>query len=189
MNNSYMTNPLVFIISTLFHLYAFTLALRFVFQWVRADFYNPVSQFVVKVTTPVVNPARRIIPGYKGLDIATLIVCYLVLALSQLVVQLLSDYTPTVPSVMILALTDIISLIIDVFFYAILIQVIISWINPHGHNPINSLLYSVTRPVLQPVQKFIPPIGGMDLSPIFAILGLKVIEMLINPIFFSLLRQ
>ena len=117
MNNSYMTNPLVFIISTLFHLYAFTLALRFVFQWVRADFYNPVSQFVVKVTTPVVNPARRIIPGYKGLDIATLIVCYLVLALSQLVVQLLSDYTPTVPSVMILALTDIISLIIDHYNY------------------------------------------------------------------------
>lgn len=188
MNSSYMTNPLVFIVSTLFQLYAFAVILRFVLQWVRADFYNPVSQFIVKVTSPVVNPARKIIPGYKGLDIATLVVCYLVLVLSQIIVQLISGYTPTVLTVGVLATTDLISLVINVFFYAILIQAVISWINPHGHNPMNNLLYSITAPVLGPVQKIIPPVGGLDISPIFALLGLKVIEMLINPLFFSLLR-
>ncbi|MCK4708074.1 MAG: YggT family protein [Gammaproteobacteria bacterium] len=186
--NNYASNPLIFIISTLFHLYAFALALRFILQWVKADFYNPVSQFIVKITTPVVNPARRFISGYKGLDIATLIICYLVLVASQAIVQSLSGYQMTPMSVTIMAITEMVSLFIDVFFYAILIQAIISWVNPQGHNPINNLLHSVTSPVLRPVQKFIPPLGGMDISPIFALIGLKVVEMLINPIFYSILR-
>ncbi|MDH5424670.1 MAG: YggT family protein [Gammaproteobacteria bacterium] len=188
MNGNYMSNPLIFIISTLFHLYAFALALRFILQWVRADFYNPLSQFVVKVTTPVVRPARNLIPGYKGLDLATLIVCYLILALSQAIVQSIGGYPLTVASVVIMAITDTVSLFIDVFFYAILIQALISWVNPHGGNPISYVLASVTAPVLRPVQKFIPPIGGMDISPVFAMIGLKVIEMLINPIFYALLK-
>jgi YggT family protein len=87
-----------------------------------------------------------------------------------------------------LGITDLVSMMIDVFFYAILVQALISWINPQSHNPINQVLASVTAPVLRPVQKFIPPLGGMDISPIFAMIGLKVIEMLINPIFYSLLR-
>lgn len=186
--NNYATNPLIFIISTILHMYAFALALRFVLQWVKADFYNPVSQFIVKITTPVVHPARKIIPGYKGLDIATLVVCYLILSLSQAIVQTLSGYQITPVTVTIMAITDLVSMMINVFFYAIIIQAIISWINPQGHNPINSLLYSVTAPVLRPVQKFIPPMGGMDISPIFALIGLKVIEMLINPIFHSFIR-
>lgn len=188
MHSSYMTNPLIFIISTLFQLYAFTVILRFVLQWVRADFYNPISQFVVKVTSPVINPARRIIPGYKGLDIASLVVCYLILALSRTIVLSINgdDLTPVM--VVILALTDMVSLFINVFFYAIVIQAIISWVNPQGHNPINNLLYAITAPVLRPVQKIIPPIGGLDISPIFALLGLKVIEMLINPLLYQLLR-
>ena len=186
--NNYATNPLIFIISTLFHLYAFALALRFILQWVKADFYNPVSQFIVKITSPVVNPARRLIPGYKGLDIATLIICYLVLVVSQTIVLSLQGIQVTPMIITISAIPELVSMIINVFFYGILIQAIISWINPQGHNPINNLLYSVTSPVLRPVQKFIPPLGGMDISPIFAMIGLKVIEMLINPIFYSLLR-
>lgn len=188
MNGNYMSNPLVFIITTLFHLYAFALALRFIFQWVKADFYNPLSQFVVKVTAPIVSPARRFIPSYKGLDIATLLLCYLVLVITQAIVQSISGYPITPLSVGILGITDLISMMIDVFFYAILVQALISWINPQSHNPINQVLASVTAPVLRPVQKFIPPLGGMDISPIFAMIGLKVIEMLINPIFYSLLR-
>lgn len=188
MNSSYMTNPLVFIISTLFQLYAFAVMLRFVLQWVKADFYNPVSQFIVKVTAPVINPARRIIPGYKGLDISSLVVCYLVLMLSQTIVQALSGYSLTALSVSVLALADLVSLVINVFFYAILIQAIISWINPQGHNPINHLLYSICYPVLRPVQKLIPPVGGLDISPIFALLGLKVIEMLINPLLYQIIK-
>jgi len=186
--NNYATNPLIFIISTLFHLYAFALALRFILQWVKADFYNPVSQFIVKITSPVVNPARRLIPGYKGLDIATLIICYLVLVVSQTIVLSLQGIQVTPMIITISAIPELVSMIINVFFYGILIQAIISWVNPQGHNPINNLLYSVTSPVLRPVQKFIPPLGGMDISPIFAMIGLKVIEMLINPIFYSLLR-
>lgn len=186
--NNYATNPLIFIIATLFHLYAFALILRFVLQWVQADFYNPLSQFVVKITSPVVTPARRLIPGYKGMDLATLLVCYLILALSQFIIQTLGDYPLTPMSVGILAITDLVSLIIDLFFYAILVQALISWINPGNFNPITSVLASVTSPVLRPVQKFIPPLGGMDISPIFAMIGLKVIEMLVNPIFHALLR-
>lgn len=186
--NNYAANPLIFILSTVLHMYAFALALRFVFQWVKADFYNPVSQFIVKITSPVVNPVRRLIPSYNGIDTSTLLLCYLVLALSQTIVQTLSGYTISVMSVTILAITDLVSMILDVFFYGILIQVIISWVNPQGHNPVNSLLHSVTAPVLRPVQKFIPPLGGMDISPIFAMIGLKVIEMLINPIFYSLIK-
>lgn len=188
MNSSYMTNPLVFVLSTLFHLYAFAIMLRFILQWVRADFYNPLSQFIVRITAPVINPARRIIPGYRGLDMSSLVVCYLVLVLSQLITQTLNGIQPTVLTVAVMAITDMVSLVINVFFYAILIQAIISWVNPHGHNPVNHLLHSITAPVLRPVQNIIPPMGGLDISPIFALLGLKVIEMLINPLIYQLLR-
>lgn len=186
--NNYAANPLIFIISTLLHMYAFAFALRFVFQWVRADFYNPVSQFIVKITSPLVNPVRRLLPSVKGLDTSTLLLCYLILVISQIIVQSLSGYQITVKSVTLLSITDLVSMILDVFFFGILIQVIISWVNPQSLNPVNSLLHSVTAPVLRPVQKFIPPIGGMDISPIFAMIGLKVIEMLINPIFYAFLK-
>ncbi|MDH5517145.1 MAG: YggT family protein [Gammaproteobacteria bacterium] len=186
--NNYATNPLIFLIATLFHLYAFALILRFVLQWVKADFYNPLSQFVVKITAPVVSPARRVIPGYHGMDLASLLVCYLVLALSQFIIQSLGDFPITALSVSVLAITDLVSLIIDLFFYAILVQALISWINPGNFNPISSVLASVTSPVLRPVQKFIPPLGGMDISPVFAMIGLKVLEMLINPLLHALLR-
>ncbi|MDH5392335.1 MAG: YggT family protein [Gammaproteobacteria bacterium] len=186
--NNYAANPLIFIISTLFHLYAFALVLRFVLQWVKADFYNPLTQFIVKITTPAVKPAKQIIPGYNGMDIATLVVCYLVLALSQFIVQTLGGLPLSALSVFIMAITDMVSLLIDVFFYAILVQALISWINPQSYNPISQVLASVTAPVLRPVQKFIPPLGGMDISPIFAMIGLKVIEMLVNPIFYSVLK-
>lgn len=188
MNSAYMTNPLEFLISTLIHLYVFVLMLRFLMQWVRADFYNPISQFVVRITSPLVMPLRRIIPGYKGMDMATLFLAYLFLVLMRVLIFTIKGYDLAVPVIMVYGLTDLISLTIDIFFFAILIQVILSWVNPHGHNPAISLLYSITAPVMKPVQRLIPPIGGMDVSPIFAIIGLKLIEMLINPLLLSLVH-
>lgn len=188
MNPSYYTNPIEFLISTLFDLYIMALILRFLLQWVRADFYNPVSQFLLKITSPVVLPARRIIPGFRGLDIATLVVA-IALEVVKLLLVLSIKGAPLLPvNIAILVVHSLLSLVINIFFFAILIQVILSWISPGSYNPLSGLLYSLTAPILGPVQRLIPPIGGFDLSPLFALIGLKLLEMLLFPPLLSLLR-
>ena len=182
MGSNYFTNPLEFLISTLFSLYILSVMLRFLLGTVRADFYNPVSQFLVRITNPVLVPLRKIIPSIGKFDTAAVVLMIALQLLSLILVTLLRGDGVPVASLVIVTLAELVSLAINVFIFAIIVQVILSWINPGTYTSVTSLLYSLTSPVLRPIQKLIPPLSGIDLSPLFALLGLQVLRMLVLPL-------
>lgn len=180
MGGNYLTNPLVFLVQVLFEAYILVVLLRFFLQLTRSDFYNPLSQFIVRITSPVLIPLRRVIPGVGGMDIAALVLAWALKALELLIVTALSG--AFMPGLAILgAIPGLVELSINIFLYAIIIQAILSWVNPGHYNPAASLLHSFTAPILRPVQRVIPPIGGLDLSPMVAIIGLILLKMLLIP--------
>jgi len=181
MGSGYLTEPAVFLVQVLFGLYATLVVLRFLLQLTRADFYNPVSQFIVKATRPALNPLRRLIPGVSGMDIAALVLAWLIIMLEQLAVLGLAGAGFQPAAAALLAIPGLISLIINIFLFAILIQVIVSWINPNSYNPIMGLISSLTEPLLAPVRRRLPDMGGLDLSPMVVMICLVVLEMLLVP--------
>jgi YggT family protein len=181
MGGGYLTQPAVFLVQVLFGLYATLVVLRFLLQLTRADFYNPLSQFIVRATKPVLNPLRRLIPGVSGLDIASLVLAWIVITLEQLAILGLAGVGFHPGAAALLAIPELLSLIINIFLFAILIGVIISWINPGSYNPAVSLIHSLTEPLLAPVRRRMPDIGGLDLSPMVVMIGLVVLEMLLIP--------
>ncbi|MGB5202342.1 MAG: YggT family protein [Sedimenticolaceae bacterium] len=189
MGDSYLTQPAAFLVQVLFGLYAALVVLRFLLQLVRADFYNPLSQFIVRATKPLLNPLRRVIPGVSGMDIAALVLAWLVLTLEQLAILGLAGVGLQPLAAALLAIPELISLIINIFLFAILIQVIISWINPGSYNPAITLIHSLTEPMLGSVRRRMPEIGGLDLSPMVVMVGLVVLEMLIVPPLKDLIAQ
>lgn len=181
MSETYLTNPAVFLVQTLFGLFILAVMLRLLLQWVRADFYNPASQFIVKLTHPVLRPMRRFIPPLLGLDTASLLLAWLLKAIEIGIVMLLMGFASPLWAPLLWAIPALIELTIDIFLFAIIILAILSWISPAPYNPVNQLLHSLTQPILAPVQRLIPPIAGVDLSPMVAILGLYLLEMLLMP--------
>ena len=176
-------NPFLFLIETLFDLYIIVLMLRFILQQVRADFYNPISQFIVKATSPVLNPARKLIPGIGGIDLATITVIVMFIAIKIFVIAILAGYSPTVVALVLTGIRDFITLALNIFIFAIIIHAVLSWINPDPYNPVSSLLFSITRPVLEPFRRLIKPVGGLDLSPLVALIALMFIERLVVYLF------
>lgn len=181
MPNSYLLTPIEFIITTLFSLYIMVVMVRFLLQLVRADFYNPVSQFVVKLTTPALRPLRRIIPGWGGIDFAALVLMLALQLLSLALVLLLRGHGVPLVTLLFWSLAELIALALNIYIGAILIQVIISWVNPGAYNPVLSLLYNLTAPLLRPARRLLPPLSGFDLSPLLVLLALQVAKMLILP--------
>ncbi len=193
MGSGYLLSPLMLIINTLFDLYVLLVLLRFLLQMFRADFYNPVSQFVVRVTTPPLRPLRRVIPSIGGQDTASIVLCLVVIYVKFLILRLLdipavqiSNALAPIGSasyagLLVFCIADLISLTLTVFLIAIIIQVILSWINPGHYNPVIGLVNRIAEPVLRPIKRIVPPLGGLDLSPLFACLALMVAKMLIVP--------
>ncbi len=193
MGSNYLISPLTLIINTLFDLYILLVLLRFLLQAFRCDFYNPVSQFIVRATTPPLRFFRRIIPSISGQDVASIVLCMVLIYLKFLILRLLD--IPAVPianvtaqigavgygGLLVYALADLIALTLTVFLIAIIIQVIMSWINPGQYNPVIGLVSSLAEPALRPFRKLLPNVGGLDLSPLFASLGILVLKMLIVP--------
>jgi YggT family protein len=186
MGSSYVTNPVEFLINTLFGLYILTVMLRFLLAAVRADFYNPVSQFLVKVTNPPLRPMRRILPSVGKLDTSALVLMVALQMLSFYLIALLRGGGVSIAALLILSVAELIGLFLNVLLFSILVQVVISWVNPGTYNPAISLLYSLTEPVLRPCRRLIPPISGLDLSPLVALLGIQLVKMLLLPPLYAL---
>jgi len=159
----------------------------------RADFYNPVSQFIVRLTTPPLHLLRRFIPSIGGQDTASVVLCLLLIYAKFIVMRLLSVPVAHIGGMMapigsvslagllVISIADLIALVLTVFLIAIIIQVIISWVSPGHYNPVIGLVNRIADLVLKPIRKFIPPLGGIDLTPLFASLLLVVAKMLIVP--------
>lgn len=176
-------NPFIFLIDILFDIYIAILLLRFLLQYVGADFYNPISQFIVKVTQKPVFITRRFIPGFRGLDLATLLLVLVFIVIKLTVIYSIGGLQPSFAGIVIRGVYDLIQLIIDIFIFAVFIQAILSWINPDPYNPVSGLLRSLTSPVLSPIRKHLPSMGGFDFSPIIALIGLMFIKKLVLYIF------
>jgi YggT family protein len=183
MSGSYLTNPIIFLIQTLFGLYTLAVMLRFLLQLVRADFYNPISQFLVKATNPPLKLFRRIVPGLGGIDLASLVLAWLLKSIEILLVLLVSGSAANLVGSLLWALPELLNLLINIFLVGIFIQVILSWVSPGNYNPAVGLLYSLTAPVMRPAQKILPPMGGIDLSPMLVLIALFLLKMvLIDPL-------
>lgn len=181
MHGSYLTNPLVFLIQTLFGLYIAVVAIRFLLQWVRADFYNPLSQFIVRITSPVLRPLRKIVPGYGGLDTASLVLAWLLQSAELALLALLLGFSVFPIGALLWSVPALAELFIDIFLFAILIRVVLSWVNPDPYHPAFALLDRLTDPILRPARRLIQPIGGVDLSPMAAMIALILIQMIAIP--------
>lgn len=171
----------IYLIQTLGGLYLLIVLLRFILQLVRADFYNPISQFVVKATKPLLNPLRRIIPGVGGIDIASLVLAFLVQLAVMLLILLVAGANPLsyVPAVLAWAAIGVLSLFLKVFWFALIASVILSWVAPHSYNPGALLVHQLCEPLLAPIRRMLPNLGGMDISPIFAFIALNLVDMLV----------
>ena len=181
MGSGYVTNPLIFLIQVAFELYILLVVLRFLLQLLKADFYNPLSQFTIKLTAPVLNPLRRLIPGIAGLDVASLILAWVLKTVELLVVFLHTNGSFQPLAAMLWAIPELLELFVNIFLFAIVIQVILSWVGTSGYNPASSVLDSLTEPVLAPLRRWIKPVSGFDLSPMAAVIGLIVLKMLLLP--------
>lgn len=181
MGTDYLSNPASFLIETLSGLYIMTFMLRFLLGWVRADFYNPVSQFLVKVTDPLLKPVRRLVPPIGKFDTSAWVVMLALQMIALALMALVQGFPPTLGWLIVRALAALLELLLNVFLFAILIQVILSWVGPGGYNPVVSMLHSLTEPVLGPCRRLLPPISGMDLSPILALVGIQLLKMLLLP--------
>ena len=189
MDSSYFTNPMVFLVQVLFGLYLLVVMLRFLLQLVRADFHNPISQFIVKATAPLLNPMRAVIPGLGGIDIPSLVLAWLIKSLELFLIILISGKGMMFIYPMVQAIPGLLELTINIFLFSILIMVILSWLSPGGYNPAVNLLYSLTEPVMKPARKLIPPMGGLDLSPMLVMIGLALLKMLLIPPLDHMARQ
>ena len=184
MGGEYFGNAGLFLIKTILGLYILIVLLRFLFQLVRADFYNPFTQVLVKLTNPPLLPLRRFIPGLGGIDLASIFLLIALQVLEYVLIGLLPRYgIPAPVGLFVMSITDLLALTVNVFFFSILIQIVISWINPQAHNPVISLLHQLNEPLLGRARRLIPPISGLDLSPIVVFVGLKLTEfLLIHPL-------
>lgn len=175
--NGYFTQAGVFLISVVFGFYILLVMVRFLLQAVRADFYNPLSQFVVRLTTPPLRPLRRIIPGVAGIDVAALVLLLLLQVLELVLVHSITGRTLHPGVLLVLAVAQLISTALLIFIVAIIIQAILSWVQPGAHNPFTMVLYQLTTPVLRPFRRVVPPVSGIDLSPMVALLALYLLLM------------
>ncbi|MGI9332765.1 MAG: YggT family protein [Gammaproteobacteria bacterium] len=174
-----MGNATTFLVEAIFGLYLLIIMLRLLLQWSRASFYNPVSQFIVKATQPVLKPLRRYIPGFGGIDLAAVLLLVVVQLVELFVITRIIDVPVGFAALLVLTVARLIELLINIFFFAILIRVILSFLNPGAHNPIAELVDSLTEPLLGPARRLIPPMGGFDLSPIPVMLALQLAKILI----------
>jgi YggT family protein len=168
------------LVSTMGTLFMMAVLLRFLLQISRADFYNPITQMVVRVTDPGVQLFRRFIPGFKGVDFATLVFAMLVQCTLICVLILIAGFElPSVGLVMTWAVGGIINFILDIYFWALLVSIVSSFIAPFSEHPALVLVRQLTEPIMAPFRRLLPSMGGLDLSPIFVFLAIQILKILL----------
>ena len=169
----------LFLIDTAFSLYLMVVILRLWLQLVRADFYNPFSQFVVKATNPLVLPLRRLIPSLGSLDTATLLLAYTIMLAKLVTLQLLqSGQVLLVPSLF-FSLIFLVKEIFTLLFWILVIRALLSWFS-QGRSPVEYVMHQLTEPLLRPVRRILPPLGGLDLSVLVVLIGLQFVNILFS---------
>lgn len=167
----------VFLIQTFFGLYILVIMLRFLMQAARADFYNPISQGIVKVTDPALRPLRRVVPGIWRFDLASLVLALAVQIIALILVYLL--YGAPLPNPLALVLWSVVglfSLTLKIYYFSLIAMIIVSWIMPHSNNPAIVLIHQIVEPICAPARKLLPPMGGLDFSIILVFVFITLID-------------
>lgn len=183
-----LRDALLLVINTLGGLYIAAVMVRFLLQSARADFYNPVCQAIVQITSPLLNPLRRVIPGWRRLDVASLVLALLLnTAATELMVFVATGGLLSPGKALSWALTGLISMTMDIYFYAMLVMVVASFVAPFSGHPILLAVNQLLQPVYRLSHRILPPMGGLDFSPLLLMLAIKVVEILVlNPLAGSL---
>lgn len=177
-----------FLIQSLGSFYLAVVMLRFLLQLVRADFYNPISQFLIKATHLPSKPLRKVFPTYRSFDMASLVLALLVQLLVIEVTALVNGFSlVNLFYAIAWGALGAISLVLNLYLYGLLIIIIVSWVAPQSQHPALILLNQLIRPAMSPFQRIIPPLGGLDLSPIFMFLVINMLQIFLNGIAKSML--
>jgi YggT family protein len=174
------TNAFTYLVGTLLDLYITAVLLRLLLQWVRADFYNPVCQFLVKVTNPLIVPLRRVIPSVGKLDTASVLLILMLEFFSVWIATRISSSPLAPEQIVVFSLMKLAATVLMTYFFLIIGSVILSWVGARMRHPVVPLVYQLTEPVLRPFRKIIPPIAGIDLSPLFALITIRFLLLLIG---------
>lgn len=175
----YFGNAGVFLVNAIFGFYITVLMLRVLLQLVRANFFNPVCQFLVKITNPPLAPLRRLIPNWGRWDLAAIALAWVLKILSLIIVLAIIGSGVGFGRIAAVSAVQLLDLVVIIFMAVVFIKVILSWVAPHGDNPVVPLLYQLSEPILGPARRLLPPIGGLDLSPMIALLALQLLRMLL----------
>jgi YggT family protein len=176
-------SALIFIVDTLLSLALFVVLARLLLQWARADFRNPIAQAVVRLTNPLILPLRRILPPVGKVDTASVVAVVLVAIIKVGILLALRGYgSPGVQLWVQSVAVELVESLLRTYFYAILLYALLSLIAPGGYSPLQSVLASVCEPVLRPFRRLIPPIAGIDLSPLWAVIAIQAILLLLPAI-------
>jgi YggT family protein len=175
-------NAAYFLINTLFDLYLMVVILRVWLQWARADFYNPMSQMVIKLTNPLVVPLRRVIPSLGSLDLASVLLALAVAFLKLALLKSLNILPVDRLGIALFAALTLLKKIGSMIFWVLLIRSILSWVS-QGRNPIEYVMHQLTEPFLAPIRRVLPALGGLDLSVLVAFIGLQAVNYLLGDLF------
>lgn len=177
-----MTSSLISIIQLVFGLATFIFALRFLLHFSQADYYNPITQGILKATNPLVLPLQKILPPQGRLDLASLLIGIAIKALALVVIFALGGQLASLPTIaaVIVALGGMAKTLLDIYFFALIIMIILSWVAPQANHPGAALVYQLTEPLMQPLRRVIPSLGGLDLSPILLFLAISLLNSLIT---------
>ena len=180
-----LANAGVYLIQTFFGLYILVVIMRFLMQSARVDFYNPISQAIVTITDPAIKPLRRFIPGFHGVDLSILVLAFVLQVIALVLIIVLQGYSLPNPLLLIAwSLLGMFALVLDIYFFALIIMVISSWIAPTSNHPALMLVYQLTSPLCTPARRLIPPLGGIDISIILVFVGITLVDsfLVVEPI-------
>ena len=190
MGMNYFTNPVVFVLDSVFSFYIIAVFFPLSLQWCRADFRNPISKFLITITHPPLKILRRLIPAIGNIDIASLVLLFILQLLSDVTIGYLQGIISlnafSVGGLILTVFAQLIALLLHVLFYAVFARALLSWFDQGGYNTISRLLYSLTEPMLRIFRAMLPDLGGLDLSVILALMGLQLAEMLLLPPLYQL---
>ncbi len=172
-----------FLVEAIFSLYIAAVVIRLLLGFARANFQNPLSQFLVKITNPVLVPLRRFVPSFGSIDTSAVLLAYGLTLIKISLLFLITRGAIMFPESLFIALGELITTIIWVYLIALILQAVISWVGNTQGNPIAPLINSLTNPMLRPIRKVVPLVGMMDLSPLVAILGLNILLIIVQNLF------
>ncbi len=180
MSGNYISQAAIFLVQLFFDIFILAFLLRYLLTKLRINSYNPLSEVIIRVTNPVLKPLRRMIPGYYGVDWSSIVALLLIQSLEIIITQLIiRGDVIAINALFILTMANLLKMILYIYMFTIIIQVIISWINPSAYNPIVTIMSQLTDPILRPVRRIASFGGGLDFSPLIVLVIIQLLMILI----------